>query len=108
MPIIDLDKFQDARVQEPTQPIAPINLEAFTLNRSQVEQNGEGAIPVEEGVISTMRLVTDPELEGVTGKYFTSDGTEVESSQATYDLDDQEKLWKMCEDYIGEKFSTIS
>ena len=78
------------------------------LNPKRPQSVVDRAIPVEEGAISTMRLVTDPELEGVTGKYFTSDGTEVESSQATYDLDDQEKLWKICEDYIGEEFSSIS
>ena len=73
------------------------------LNPKRPQHVVDSAIPVEEGVISTMRLVTDPELKGVTGKYFTSDGTEVESSPATYNLDDQEKLWSLCEEYISEK-----
>ncbi|NPD88407.1 MAG: SDR family oxidoreductase [Asgard group archaeon] len=74
------------------------------LNPRRPQHIVDRAIPVEEGNISTMRLVTDPELKRVTGKYFTSDGTEVESSPATYNLDDQEKLWSLCEEYIGEKF----
>ncbi|NPE09390.1 MAG: short-chain dehydrogenase, partial [Asgard group archaeon] len=47
---------------------------------------------------------TSPELEGVTGKYYTSDGTETESSPASYNLEDQEKLWTLSEEMIGEKF----
>ncbi len=63
------------------------------------------ALPVEQGIISTMRLVTDADLDGVSGKYFTSDGTEVESSPASYNVDDQEKLWELSEESIGEIFS---
>jgi len=74
------------------------------LNPQRSQSVVERAIPVEKGVISTMRLVTDPELEGVTGKYFTSDGSETESSPASYNLDDQEKLWSLSEEMIGEKF----
>lgn len=71
------------------------------LNPQRAQHIVDRALPVEEGIISTMRLVTSPELEGVTGKYFTSDGTEVESSPASYDLDDQKRLWELSEDYIG-------
>jgi NAD(P)-dependent dehydrogenase (short-subunit alcohol dehydrogenase family) len=65
------------------------------------------ALPVEQGIISLMRCVTSPELEGVTGKYFTSDGSEVESSPASYNVEDQEKLWNLSEEIIGEKFTKI-
>ncbi len=59
------------------------------------------ALPVESGIISTMRLVTDPALDGVTGKYFTSDGTETESSPISYNIEDQEKLWTITETCAG-------
>ena len=71
------------------------------LNPQRAQHIVDRALLVEKGIISTMRLVTSSELEGVTGKYFTSDGTEVESSSASYDLDDQERLWELSEDYIG-------
>ncbi|MBY9001524.1 MAG: SDR family NAD(P)-dependent oxidoreductase [Candidatus Heimdallarchaeota archaeon] len=78
------------------------------LNPQRPQHVVDRALPVEKGIISMMRLVTSSELEGVTGKYFTSDGTEVESSPASYNVDDQEKLWKLSEEYIGEKFSRIT
>lgn len=74
------------------------------LNPQRSQQVVVRALPVEQGIISTMRLVTSPELEGVTGKYYTSDGTETESSPASYNLEDQEKLWTLSEEMIGEKF----
>jgi hypothetical protein len=48
-----------------------------------------------------MSLVTDPALDSVTGKYFTSDGTETESSPISYNIDGQEKLWKISETCTG-------
>lgn len=78
------------------------------LNPQRPQHVVDRALPVEKGIISTMRLVTSSELEGVTGKYFTSDGTESESSPASYNLDVQEKLWTLSEEFIGEKFSNIS
>ena len=77
------------------------------LNPQRPQHIVDRALPVEEGIISTMRLVAASELEGITGKYFTSDGSETESSPASYDLDDQEKLWALSEEMIGEKFSKI-
>lgn len=74
------------------------------LNPQRPQYIVDRALPVEQGTISTMRLITDPELNGVTGKFFTSDGTESESSPASYNLDDQEKLWTLSEELIGEKF----
>lgn len=62
------------------------------------------AIPVEKGIVSMMRLITDPELQGVTGKYFDSDGEERPSSDASYIVEDQERLWELSEELIGERF----
>ncbi len=62
------------------------------------------AIPVEKGIVSMMKLITDPNLRGVTGKYFDADGTERQSSPASYIEEDQEKLWKLSEELTGEPF----
>ncbi|MCK5158785.1 MAG: SDR family oxidoreductase [Candidatus Heimdallarchaeota archaeon] len=74
------------------------------LNPQRPQHIVDRALPVEQGIISTMHLVTSPELKGVTGKFYSSDGTETESSPASYNLDDQEKLWTLSEELIGEKF----
>ncbi len=74
------------------------------LNPQRSQHIVDRALPLEQGIISIMRLVTDLELEGVTGKYFTSDGTEVESIPVSYDEDIQEKPWTLSEESIGEKF----
>jgi NAD(P)-dependent dehydrogenase (short-subunit alcohol dehydrogenase family) len=74
------------------------------LNPQRSQHIVDRALPVEQGIISTMHLVTSPELKGVTGKFYSSDGTETESSPASYNLDDQEKLWSLSEEFIGEKF----
>ena len=74
------------------------------LNPQRPKHIVDRALPVEQGIISTMHAVTSPELKGVTGKFYSSDGTETESSPASYVLDDQEKLWTISEELIGEKF----
>jgi len=74
------------------------------LNPQRPQHIVDRALPVEQGIISTMHLVTSPDLKGVSGKFYSSDGTETESSPASYNLDDQEKLWTLSEELIGEKF----
>ena len=71
------------------------------LNPKRSPQIVARALPVEMGIISTMHLVTAPELNGVTGKYFTSDGTETESSSISYNIANQEKLWTISETCVG-------
>jgi len=71
------------------------------LNPQRPQHIVARALPVESGIISTMHLVTSSELDRVTGKYFTSDGTETESSPISYHIADQEKLWTISETCVG-------
>jgi NAD(P)-dependent dehydrogenase (short-subunit alcohol dehydrogenase family) len=51
---------------------------------------------VEEGVEAVVRLVFEPELEGVTGRYF--DGTEEsEANPQAYDEEARQQLWDLSE-----------
>jgi NAD(P)-dependent dehydrogenase (short-subunit alcohol dehydrogenase family) len=58
-----------------------------------------GATPIsslEEGVEATLRLVADPEMEGVTGRYFN--GTrEARADPQAYDLDARRRLRELSE-----------
>jgi NAD(P)-dependent dehydrogenase (short-subunit alcohol dehydrogenase family) len=52
---------------------------------------------VEEGMEGTVRLVADPELEGVTGRYF--DGMEESSANPqAYDPEARRRLWTLSEE----------
>ena len=54
------------------------------------------ASPVEEGVEATLRLVTDPQLEGVSGAYFNGLREQEADSQA-YDADARGRLRELSE-----------
>jgi NAD(P)-dependent dehydrogenase (short-subunit alcohol dehydrogenase family) len=55
---------------------------------------------VEEGLEATMRLVVDPALEGVNGKYF--DGLkEAKANSQAYDLEAREQLTEITEELIA-------
>jgi NAD(P)-dependent dehydrogenase (short-subunit alcohol dehydrogenase family) len=53
--------------------------------------------PVEEGARVPLHLATAPELEGVTGKYFTTSQRAVEPSAPAQDGAAARKLWEMSE-----------
>ena len=54
------------------------------------------AISPEKGAKTSIYLASSPELEGITGKYFEK-CKPVKSSDASYDLESQERLWQLSE-----------
>lgn len=54
------------------------------------------AISVERGAETPIYLATSPEVEGVTGKYFVEKKA-VRSTDASYDLEAQRRLWEVSE-----------
>lgn len=54
----------------------------------------------QEGAKTSIYLATSPEVEGMTGKYFT-DGKPVASDPASYDEMAQERLWKLSLEMVG-------
>jgi NAD(P)-dependent dehydrogenase (short-subunit alcohol dehydrogenase family) len=54
------------------------------------------AISVEKGAKTSIYLASSPEVEGVTGKYFVK-CKPVRSSNASYDLEAQKRLWQLSE-----------
>jgi len=55
-----------------------------------------GAVGVEEGATLSIRLASDPAMQGVSGRYF-SGGGDVPSSPASLSVEDQERLWAASE-----------
>jgi NAD(P)-dependent dehydrogenase (short-subunit alcohol dehydrogenase family) len=59
-------------------------------------------INVEKGAQTTLYLATSPDVEGVSGKYF-SDCKETASSRRSYDVTVRQRLWKVSEELIRQK-----
>ena len=74
------------------------------LNPRRSPETVARALPVEKGIISMIRAITDKELDNVTGRYLDSDGSLIDSSEMSNDEDLQQKLWDFTEDLIGESF----
>ncbi len=53
----------------------------------------------EQGAATSIYLASSPEVEGVTGKYF-SDKKETGSSAASYDVKAQQRLWELSEQMV--------
>ena len=56
-------------------------------------------ISVEKGAQTTLYLATSPEVEGVSGKYF-SNSKETPSSKRSYDVAVRQRLWQVSEELI--------
>jgi NAD(P)-dependent dehydrogenase (short-subunit alcohol dehydrogenase family) len=64
------------------------------------ETYGRAMTTVEEGVEATLRLISAPELAGVTGRYF--DGTrESAAHEQAYDREARRRLWELSERLCG-------
>ena len=73
-------------------------LMAFGLNALQMIV----AKKPEQGAATSIYLASAPQVEGVTGKYF-SNSKEAKSSAASHDVDAQKRLWTLSEQMVGAK-----
>jgi NAD(P)-dependent dehydrogenase (short-subunit alcohol dehydrogenase family) len=65
-----------------------------------IESFGYAMSTVEEGVAATLRLAVDPEVDGVTGRYF--DGLrESRANAQAYDPEARRRLWRLSEQLTG-------
>jgi NAD(P)-dependent dehydrogenase (short-subunit alcohol dehydrogenase family) len=62
-----------------------------------------GLSEVAEGVESLSRLIADPELDGVSGRYFDQLDEGTAEAQA-YDAEARRRLWELSEELVGERF----
>jgi NAD(P)-dependent dehydrogenase (short-subunit alcohol dehydrogenase family) len=74
---------------------------ATLMDTKMVRQTfGQGRTSVEEGAEATLRLIADPELDGVTGRYFDGTGESTADPQA-YDAEARKRLWALSEELTG-------
>jgi NAD(P)-dependent dehydrogenase (short-subunit alcohol dehydrogenase family) len=64
---------------------------------------GRSVSEVAEGADSLSRLVADPELDGVSGRYFDQLEEGAAEPQA-YDAEARRRLWGLSEELVGERF----
>ena len=58
---------------------------------------------MEEGARSVERLVADPELDGVSGRFFDR-MTESRANAQAYDPDARRRLWELSEELTGVRY----
>ena len=80
-------------------------LHPATLMDTQMVRGSFGRVmsEVEEGVEALTRLVADPGLDGVSGRYFDQLDEGAPHPQA-YDPDARQRLWALSEELVGERF----
>ena len=82
------------------------------LARATASEAKEGRVFVredrktlEQGCATTLIAALDPELEAFSGEYLNNgDVSKIEPRKYATSLENQEKLWKLSEDLVGEKF----
>jgi NAD(P)-dependent dehydrogenase (short-subunit alcohol dehydrogenase family) len=65
------------------------------------------AINVEKGAKTSIYLASSPEVEGITGKYF-AECKAVKSSDASYDLESQKRLWQLSEHIFKQEEALLT
>jgi NAD(P)-dependent dehydrogenase (short-subunit alcohol dehydrogenase family) len=88
------------RLRNEREPGVTVNaLHPATLMPTKLvfETFGRTVDSLEQGVAATLRLVIDPALDGVSGKYFDGLREAVANPQA-YDRDARRRLWELSED----------
>ncbi|MFX1366732.1 MAG: SDR family oxidoreductase [Promethearchaeota archaeon] len=64
------------------------------------------AISVKKGAKTSIYLASSPEVQGITGKYFVK-CEPVDSSEASYNLETQKRLWELSEHLFKEEPLTL-
>jgi NAD(P)-dependent dehydrogenase (short-subunit alcohol dehydrogenase family) len=72
----------------------------FMPTKIVLHARGGATSTLEEGVDATMRLIADPALAGVTGRYFNG-GRESRADAQAYDPLARRRLWELSERLVG-------
>ena len=98
---INLANFLAERV--PAEQVTFNSLHPASLMPTKIvlQQAGRSIDTLEEGIDATMRLATDPELDGVSGRFFDRQEEAAAHGQA-YDTEAQRRLWGLSLQLTGE------
>ncbi|NLS12768.1 SDR family NAD(P)-dependent oxidoreductase [Vibrio sp. SM6] len=77
------------------------------LNPQRTPELVQRAVPVELGAVSMIEAVTSPSLQGKNAIFLDKDAQVEPTSSASYDIEQQDKLWDMTEKLLGMKFTVL-
>jgi hypothetical protein len=80
--------------------VTALHPSTYMPTKMVLHARGEGVDPLEDGVAATVRLVSEPELEGVTGRYFDRTA-EARAEEQAYDAEARRRLWELSERLTG-------
>jgi NAD(P)-dependent dehydrogenase (short-subunit alcohol dehydrogenase family) len=73
----------------------------FMPTKIVLDERGTSVDPLSRGADSTVRLATDPSLDGVTGRFFDRE-TEARAEDQAYDPEARRRLWELSEALAGD------
>ncbi len=89
-----------ARLEGSGVTVNSLHPSTFMPTKIVLAQYGEPIDSLEEGVEATARLVTSPELDAVSGRYFERQ-TEAEADPQAYDPEARRRLWELSAELAG-------
>jgi NAD(P)-dependent dehydrogenase (short-subunit alcohol dehydrogenase family) len=89
------DRLRDAGVT-----VTALHPSTYMPTKMVLHARGSGVDSLEAGVAATARLVADPELDGVTGRYFNRT-REARADEQAYDPAARRRLWELSERLTG-------
>jgi len=91
------------RLEAADAPVTCNVLEPGVVETKLLRNGGFSGSPVSQGARAPIFLASHPNVEGVSGKYFSCTCDIIGSAKMASDMDDQERLWKISEDMINQK-----
>ncbi|EPB78068.1 hypothetical protein ANCCEY_02851 [Ancylostoma ceylanicum] len=77
-------------------------LEPGVIETKLLKRGGYSGGPVKDGSVAPVHLATSDELKDISGEYFNNRGKKIASSADSMNKDQQDRLWKMCEEICAK------
>mmetsp|Transcript_18104 Transcript_18104/g.39601 ORF Transcript_18104/g.39601 Transcript_18104/m.39601 type:complete len:290 (-) Transcript_18104:161-1030(-) len=88
------------RLQEEEALVTANVLEPGVIETKLLRNGGFSGSPVSQGARAPIYLASHPDLEGITGKYYSCSCSQISSDAKANSVEDQERLWTMSEELI--------
>ena len=81
--------------------VTSLHPSTYMPTKMVLEERGQSVDSLEDGVAATVRLAVDPELEGVTGRFYDRERESAADPQAS-DPEARRRLWALSLELVGE------
>jgi NAD(P)-dependent dehydrogenase (short-subunit alcohol dehydrogenase family) len=88
------------RLRDDGVTVTALHPSTYMPTKMVLHARGSGADSLEAGVAATVRLICEPELDGVTGRYFNRT-SEARADAQAYDAGARRRLWELSERLTG-------